>query len=105
MTDKIIQYIKSVCKQNVMIDRIRTHLIRTSDDNDEKLQSVLTDLIDQNIIELVFDTCKIKETQGYTLTEDSQIESITLMVPETQNTPHVTSLTLPETQKSPELTF
>lgn len=56
--------------------------MRTDDDNSnwsiEKLESILTDLIPQNIIELVFEKHKIKETQGYTVTEDSQIESITL---------------------------
>ena len=66
----------------------QTHVIRTGDDNNdwsiEKLESILTDLVDQNIIELIDDTYKIKETQGYTLTEDSRVESITLMVPETQ---------------------
>ena len=54
---------------------------------------MLNDLIDQNIIEISGDTYKIKKTQGYTLTEDSQIEKVTLMVPETQNTAHQTSFT------------
>ena len=65
---------------------------------------MLTDLIDQNIIELNGDTYKIKQTQGHTLTENTQVESLTMMVPETQNTTHITSFTMPETQKSPELT-
>ena len=45
----------------VTIDRIRAHLLRTDDDNNddwpiEKLESMLSDLIDQNIIELIGDT-------------------------------------------------
>ena len=64
---------------------------------------MLTDLIDQNIIESNGDTYKIKQTQGHTLTDNTQIESIIMMVPETQNTTHITSFTIPETQKSPEL--
>ena len=84
--------------------------MRTDDDNSnwsiEKLESILTDLIPQNIIELVFDKNKIKETQGYTVTEDSQIESITLTVPETfvfqetQKIPFI-SLIVPYTPKRP----
>lgn len=84
--------------------------MRTDDDNSnwsiEKLESILTDLIPQNIIELVFDKNKIKETQGYTVTEDSQIESITLTVPETfvfqetQKIPFI-SLIVPCTPKRP----
>ena len=112
MTDKIIQgiiHIKPVCQKKVTNDRIRAHLLRTDDDNNddwsiEKLESMLTDLIDQNIIELIGETCKIKQTQGHTLTDNTQIDSITMMVPETQNTTHKTSFTIPETQKSPELT-
>ena len=93
-----------------MIDRFRAHFMRTDDDNSnwsiEKLESILTDLIPQNIIELVFDKNKIKETQGYTVTEDSQIESITLTVPETfvfqetQKIPFI-SLIVPCTPKRP----
>ena len=59
MTNKIIQgiiHIKSVSKKNVTIDRIRAHFLRTDDDNNdkwsiEKLESMLTDSIDQNIID------------------------------------------------------
>ena len=65
---------------------------------------MLTDLIDQNIIELIGDTYKIKQTQGHTLTNNTQVESITMVVPEAQNTTHITSFTIPETQKSPEFT-
>ena len=58
MTHKIIRgiiHIKSVSKKKVMIDRIRAHLLRIDDDNNddwsiEKLESMLSDLIDQNII-------------------------------------------------------
>ena len=57
---------------------------------------MLTDLIDQNI--------KIKQTQGHTLKDNIQVESITMMVPETQNTTHITSFTIPETQNLPEPT-
>ena len=106
MTDKTIQgiiHIKSVSKKKVTIDRIRTHLLRTDDDSNdvwsiEKLESMLTDLINQNIIELIGDTYKIKQTRN------TQVESMTMMVPETQNNTHITSCTIPETQKSPELT-
>ena len=65
---------------------------------------MLTDSIDQNIIELIGDTYKIKQTQGHTLTDNTQVETITMMVPETQNATHKTSFTVPETQKLPELT-
>ena len=59
VTDKIIQgiiHIKSVSKKNVTIDRIRAHFLRTDDDNNDKwsigkLESMLTDSIDQNIID------------------------------------------------------
>ena len=64
---------------------------------------MLTDLIDQNIIELIDDTYKIKQTQGHTLTDNTQVESI-IMVLETRNTTHITSFTIPEARESPELT-
>ena len=65
---------------------------------------MLNDLIDQNIIELIDDTYKIKQTQGHTLTDNTQVESLTMMVTETQNTIHITSFTIMERQKLPELT-
>ena len=112
MADKIIQSImdiNSMSKKKVMADRIRAHLLRRDDDNNddwsiEKLESMLTDLIDQSIIELIGDTYKIKQTQGHTLADNTQVESIIMMVPETQNTTHITSFTIPEKQKLPELT-
>ena len=112
MTDKIIQgitHFKSMSKNKVTIDRIRAHLLRADDDNNddqsiEKVQSMLSDLIDQNIIELIVDRYKIKQTQEHTLTDNTQVQSITMMVPETQNNTHTTSFTIPETQKLPELT-
>ena len=72
MTDKVIQsirHIKSLSKKKVTIDRIRAHLLRTDDDNNddwpiEKLESMLSDLIDQNIIELIGDTYKIKQKKN-----------------------------------------
>ena len=69
-----------------------------------KARSFLNDLIDQNIIELIDDTYKIKQTQGHTLTDNTQVESLTMMVTETQNTIHITSFTILERQKLPELT-
>ena len=65
---------------------------------------MLSDLIDQNIIELIGDTCKIKQTQEDTLTGNTQVAIITMMVPETQNNTHITSFTIPEAKKVPELT-
>ena len=111
MTDKIIQgiiHINSVSKKKVMTDRIRAHLLRTDDDNNdewsiEKLESMLTNHDDQSIIELIGGKYKIEQTQGRNLKDNTQVESITIMVPETQNTTHITSFTIPETQKSPEL--
>ena len=47
---------------------------------------------------------KIKQKQEHTLTDNTQVESITMMVPETQNNTHITFFTIPETQKLPELT-
>ena len=47
---------------------------------------------------------RIKQAQGHTLTDNAQVESITIMVPETQNTIHITSFTILERQKLPELT-
>ena len=113
MTDKIIQgiiHIKSVSKRQVTIDRVRAHLLRTDDDSNDdwsikKLESMLNDLTDQNVIKLIGDTYKIKQTQGNTLTDNTQVESITMKIPEIQNTTHITSFTIPETQKLPELTF
>ena len=64
---------------------------------------MLTDLIDQNVIELIGNLYKIKQTQGHTLTVNTQVENITMMVPETQNTTYGTSFTILETQKLPEL--
>ena len=104
MTEKIVQginHIKLVIKKKVMIDRIRAHLLRKNDDNNdnwsiEKLEKMLTDLIDQNI-DLTGDTYKIKETRGHTLTDNTQVEIITMMVPETQNATHITSFTIRET--------
>ena len=112
MTNKIFQgiiHIKSVSKMKVTIDRIRAHLLRTDDDNNddssiENLESMLSHLIDQNIIELIGDTYKIKQTQENTLTDNTQVESITMMVPETQDNTHLTFFTIPETQKLPEFT-
>ena len=52
---------------------------------------------------LTGDTYKIKQTQGHILTDNTQVENITMMVPETQNTTHITSFTIPETRKLPEL--
>ena len=73
MTDKIIQgiiQVKSVSKKKVTIDGIRAHQLRTDDDNNddwsiEKLESMLSDLIDQNIIELIGDTYKINLTHHW----------------------------------------
>ena len=64
MTEKIFQvinHIKSASKKKVTIDRIKANLLRTDDDSKddwliEKLESMLTDLIDQSIIELTGDT-------------------------------------------------
>ena len=105
---QIKQFRVSFISSQWPIYRIRAHLLRTDDDyNDywsiEKLESALTGLIDQNIIESNGDTYKIKQTQGHTLTDNTQVESIIMMVPETQNTTHITYFTIPETQKSPEL--
>ena len=44
------------------------------------------------------------ETQGHALSENSQVEKATLMVPETQNTPHVIFATIPRTQEPLEST-
>ena len=71
-----------------MIDRNRAHLLRTDDNNNddwsiEKLESMLNDLVYQNIIELIGGTYKIKQAQGHTLTDNTQVESMTRMVPET----------------------
>ena len=55
---------------------------------------MLTDHDDQSIIELIGDKYKIEQTQGHTLTDNTQVESITMMVPETQNTTHITSFTI-----------
>ena len=65
---------------------------------------MLSDLIDQNIIELIGGTYKIKQTQEHTLTDNTQVETITMMVPETQNNAYITFFTILETQKLPELT-
>ena len=69
-----------------------------------KARSLLNDLIDQNIIELIDDTYKIKQTQGHTLTDNTQVQSLTMMVTETQNAIPITSFTILERQKLPELT-
>ena len=103
MTDKIIQdiiNIKSVSKKKVIIDRIRAHLLRTDDDNNhdwsiEKQESMLTDLTDQDIIELIGDTYKIKQTQGHALTELTSA-----IFHKTQKTPDI-SLEVPHTPKRP----
>ena len=66
---------------------------------------MLTDLIDQNIIKLIDDTYKIKQTQGHTVTDNTQVESINMMLPETQNTTHITSFAFPGAQILPDLTL
>ena len=118
MGDQIILgiiHIKSVSKRKVTTDRIRAHLLRTDDDNKDdwsigKLESMLSDLMDQNIIELIGDTYKIKQRQEHTLTDNIQVESITMMVPETQNNTHIIIIFIlyiihiPEMLKLPELT-
>ena len=107
MTNKIFQgiiHIKSVSKIKVTIDRIRAHLLRTDDDNNDDSSIEKLESIDQNIIELIGNTYKIKQTQENTLTDNTQVESITMMVPETQDNTHLTSFTIPETQKLPEFT-
>ena len=66
---------------------------------------MLTDLIDQNIIKLIGDTYKIKQTQGHTVTDNTQVESTNMMLPETQNTTHITSFAFPGAQILPDLTL
>ena len=56
-------------KKEVTIVRIRAYLHRTDDDNNddwsiEKLESMLSDLIDQNIV-LIGDTYKISRRLAY----------------------------------------
>ena len=55
-------------QKKVTTDRIRAHLLRADDNNNakcsvEKLESMLTDLIDQNIIELITHT-KLNRHKG-----------------------------------------
>ena len=99
MEDKVINtitYITSVSKNKPSIDRIKTHLLKIGDENVssiENLPSLLQDMCDKGLIELIDDSYKIKQTKKRKLAEKNLaeptsqcplfFESETLAFPET----------------------
>ena len=99
MEDKVINtitYITSVSKNKPSIDRIKTHLLKIGDENVssiENLPSLLQDMCDKGLTELIGDSYKIKQTKKRKLAEKNLAEptsqcplfskSETLVFPET----------------------
>ena len=77
MEEKVIDtitYIKSVSKKLPFIDRNKTYLLKTGDDNVwsiEKLPNLLQEMCNKGLIELLYDSYKIKQTKEYKLAKSS----------------------------------
>ena len=87
MEDKVIEtitYIKSVSKKKPSIDRIKTHLLKIRDENlwsRENQPNLLKDMCDRGRIELVDDSCIIKQTRERKLVEETLAELTSLYPP------------------------
>ena len=77
MEEKVIDtitYTKSVSKKLPFIDRNKTYLLKTGDDNVwsiEKLPNLLQEMCNKGLIELLYDSYKIKQTKEYILAKSS----------------------------------
>ena len=74
---EIITYIKSVSKKEPSIDRIKPHLLKIGDENVwsiENLPTLLHDICNKGLIELVDDSYKMKQTKERKLVEETLAE-------------------------------
>ena len=80
MEDKVIEtitYIKSVSKKKPSVDRIKTQVLKISDEtvqSIENLSNLLQDMCDKDFIELVDDSYKIDQTKERELVEETLAE-------------------------------
>ena len=80
MEDKVIEtitYIKSVSKKKPSVDRIKTQVLKISDEtvqSIENLSNLLQDICDKDFIELVDDSYKINQTKERELVEETLAE-------------------------------
>ena len=80
MEDKVIEtitYIKSVSKKKPSVDRIKTQVLKISDEtvqSIENLSNLLQDMCDKYFIELVDDSYKINQTKERELVEETLAE-------------------------------
>ena len=80
MEDKVIEtitYIKSVSKKKPSVDRIKTQVLKISDEtvqSIENLSNLLQDMCDKDFIELVDDSYKISQTKERELVEETLAE-------------------------------
>ena len=80
MEDKVIEtitYIKSVSKKKPSVDRIKTQVLKISDEtvqSIENLSNLLQDMCDKDFIELVDDSYKINQTKERELVEETLAE-------------------------------
>ena len=77
MEDKVIEtitYIKSVSKKKPSVDRIKTQVLKISDEtvqSIENLSYILQDMCDKDLIELVDDSYRINQTKEHELVEET----------------------------------
>ena len=77
MEDKVIEtitYIKSVSKKKPSVDRIKTQVLKISDEtvqSIENLSYILQDMCDKDLIELVDDSYRINQTKERELVEET----------------------------------
>ena len=77
MEDKVIEtitYIKSVSKKKPSVDRIKTQVLKISDEtvqSIENLSYILQDMCDKDLIELVDDSYRISQTKERELVEET----------------------------------
>ena len=79
MEDKVMEttYIKSVSKKKPSVDRIKTQVLKISDEtvqSIENLSNLLQDMCDKDFIELVDDSYKINQTKERELVEETLAE-------------------------------
>ena len=80
MEDKVIEtitYIKSVSKKKPSVERIKTQVLKISDEtvqSIENLSNLLQDMCDKDFIELVDDSYKINQTKERELVEETLAE-------------------------------
>ena len=80
MEDKVIEtitYIKSVSKKKPSVDRIKTQVLKISDETVQSIENpsnLLQDMCDKDFIELVDDSYKINQTKERELVEETLAE-------------------------------